>query len=263
MRKIYSFIMVALMAATSVCFIACDKDEDNETKEEITTPETGGDTSGEESNEGNTPEEEQPAIPDVGVADGHEYVDLGLPSGTLWATCNVGAETPADYGDYFAWGETEPKEVYNWSTYKYGSDWDELTKYCTDRWYGIVDNKTVLDPSDDAATVNWGSDWCMPTKAQQDELIEYCTWTLTTLNSVNGLLVVASNGNSIFLPAAGYRIDSGLYRDGSWGEYWSSSLFSGSPNSVGYFSFDSNSVHWYDGERYLGYSVRPVRVSDK
>ena len=92
-----------------------------------------------------------------GLNNGREYVDLGLPSGTMWATCNIGANYPEDYGDYYAWGETETKSNYDWSTYKWckGSE-DTLTKYCTDNDYGTVDNKTVLDPEDDAAHVKWG-----------------------------------------------------------------------------------------------------------
>ena len=111
--------------------------------------------------------------------DNHEWVDLGLPSGTLWATCNVGANTPEEYGDYFAWGETEPKDYYGWNTYKWcnGSRYT-LTKYCTDSSYGyngFVDNKAELDPEDDAAYVNWGSSWRIPTTEQQCELYENCS----------------------------------------------------------------------------------------
>ena len=101
----------------------------------------------------------------TGTLNGHEYVDLGLPSGTLWATCNVGADTPESYGDYFAWGETEPKTTYDWSTYKYCvGEYDRLTKYCSDTTYGyngFTDNLYVLQLSDDAASVNWGEGWRM------------------------------------------------------------------------------------------------------
>ena len=126
---------------------------------------------------------------------GHEYVDLGLS--VKWATCNVGAVSPEDYGDYFAWGETEPKDFYAWSTYKWcNGSYDTLTKYCTDSKYGTVDNKTVLDLEDDAAHVNWGGDWRMPTKAEQDELYNNCTWEWTTQNGVNGYKVTSKiNGN--------------------------------------------------------------------
>ena len=194
--------------------------------------------------------------------DTHEYVDLGLPSGTLWATCNVGATAPEEYGDYFAWGETEPKDVYKWSTYKWcNGSYNTLTKYCTNSSYGTVDNKTELDPEDDAAYVNWGSSWRMPTYDQQTELRTECTWTRTTQNGVNGRLVTGPNGNTLFLPAAGYRYDSSLNSAGSWGDYWSRTLHSGSPyNAYGVY-FNADGVYWGNYGRNDGFAVRPVRVS--
>jgi hypothetical protein len=191
----------------------------------------------------------------------HKYVDLGLPSGLKWATCNVGATTPEDYGDYFAWGEVEPKEYYDWSTYKYGTGYNQLTKYCTQSSYGkdgFTDNKTVLDPEDDAATVNWGGSWRMPTTAEQDELRNNCTWTWTTQNGVNGYKVVGPNGNSIFLPAAGYMYEGALYVAGSSGYYRSSSLATYNPDYAYYVGFYSDVVDWYDDFRYYGFTVRPV-----
>ena len=156
--------------------------------------------------------------------DGHEYVDLGLS--VKWATCNVGANKPEEYGDYFAWGETAPKEYYDWSTYKYcnGSGFT-FTKYCNDSscgYNGFTDNKTILDPEDDAATANWGGAWRMPTKAELDELCNSCTWTWIDQNGVFGSKVVGKNGNSIFLPCAGYVYDGSS--DLRMGEYWSSTL---------------------------------------
>ena len=191
----------------------------------------------------------------------HEYVDLGLPSGLKWATCNVGANAPEEYGYYFAWGEVEPKTTYDWSTYKYGTNWDQLTKYCNDSYYGkdgFTDSKTVLDPEDDAATANWGGAWRMPTKEEQDELREKCTWTWTTQNGVNGYKVTGPNGNSIFLPAAGYMRSSDLLSAGSNGYYWSSSLITGSPSYAYGVSFFSDYVDWYSKHRSCGQSVRPV-----
>ena len=164
--------------------------------------------------------------PDPGTPDanGHEYVDLGLPSGVLWATCNVGADSPEDYGDYFAWGEIESKEVYNWSTYKWcEGTYNSQTKYCTSSLLGTVDNKTILELSDDAAHANWGGDWRMPTEGEQDELRTECTWTWITQNGVNGYKVTGSNDNSIFLPAAGNRSYSDLINAILYGNYWSSS----------------------------------------
>ena len=197
----------------------------------------------------------------------HEWVDLGLPSGTLWATCNVGASTPEGYGDYFAWGETEPKDVYNWSTYKWcnGSS-STLTKYCTSSSYGyngFVDDKMELDPEDDAAYVNWGENWRMPTYDQQTELRTECSWMWTTQNGVNGRLVTGPNGNTMFLPAAGCRYNSSLCDEGSWCEYWSRTLNSSSPdNAYCHMDFYSGDVRWNDyRSRIQGYSVRAVRVS--
>lgn len=192
----------------------------------------------------------------------HTYVDLGLPSGLLWATCNVGADNPEDYGDYFAWGETTAtKSRYDWDIYKWchGSSWT-LTKYNTDSSYGTVDNKTVLDLSDDAARANWGGGWRMATKDEWQDLKDNCTWTWTTQGGHNGYKVTSkSNGNSIFLPAAGYRWDSDLYDAGTTGYYWSSSLNEGYPNYAWRVGFNSGDVDdWYYSRRDFGQSVRPV-----
>ena len=135
-------------------------------------------------------------------------VDLGLPSGTLWATCNVGAENPEEQGDYFAWGETETKELYDWKQYKYSTyDNDNyvLTKYCTDSlsgFNGLVDGLTVLEPVDDAARANWGNNWRMPTKEEMEELNQETTFVWTTRNGVEGRLLTGPNGNSIFQTSA-------------------------------------------------------------
>ena len=201
----------------------------------------------------------------VSDPDSYEYVDLGLPSGTLWATCNVGAENPEDYGDYFAWGETTTKSTYNWSTYKYcnGSN-TTLTKYCTSSSYGTVDNKTELDLEDDAAYMNWGGDWRMPSYDQLNELINssYTTTEGTTQNGVNGYKITSkSNGKSIFLPAAGFRYEASLYDAGSYGNYWSRTLYTSNPSYGRFLFFDSSDVDTYDSGRCNGFSVRPVRVS--
>lgn len=214
---------------------------------------------------------------DADPYNGHAYVDLGLPSGLKWATMNVGATTPEDYGDYFAWGETEPyytaghsqdhpcsswktgKTGYNWESYKWcnGSS-STLTKYCTDSSYGTVDNKTTLELADDAARVNWGGSWRMPTKAEQDELRNNCTWTWTTQNGVRGYKVEGNNGNSIFLPAAGFRGSESLYGAGSNGYYGSSALFSSYSDDAYVLSFDSSLVDWGSSIRRFGRSVRAV-----
>ncbi|MCQ2309965.1 MAG: hypothetical protein MJZ78_08325 [Bacteroidales bacterium] len=194
----------------------------------------------------------------------HDYVDLGLPSGLLWATCNVGADKPEDYGDYFAWGETETKDYYDWSTYKWcNGSYDTFTKYCTDSNYGIVDNRTTLEPEDDAATVNWGSAWRMPTCEEMEELKDNCTWTWTTQDGKNGCRVTGPNGSSIFLPAAGFYLDSSLVDAGFIGNYWSSSLSTDYSGPACYLHFYSGYVHMSLIDRRCGQSVRPVCPSQK
>ncbi len=193
-----------------------------------------------------------------------EYVDLGLSSGTLWATFNVGATAPEQYGDYFAWGETQPKENYSWlneGDYKWGVFNSSDTNYGMTK-YNKTDGKTVLAPEDDAATANWGGDWRMPTTAEQQELLNECTWEWTdnyNNTGVAGRIVTGTNGNSIFLPAAGYRDDSLLYLGGSYGYYWSSSLCESRPYRAYYLYFYSDFYDWSYESRYIGQSVRPVQ----
>ena len=182
----------------------------------------------------------------------HDYVDLGLPSGTLWATCNVGANSPEEYGDYFAWGETAPKDVYNWSTYQY-YDGSNLTKYTGS------DGLTNLLPEDDAATANWGNGWRMPSDAEWQELLDNTTNIWTTQNGVNGRLFTANNGNSLFLPASGYHWGDDLRNIGSTGYYWSSLLDMDNPGSAWYFYFISDGCYMSFYFRVYGQSVRAVR----
>ena len=199
---------------------------------------------------------------DTGIAGGHEWVDLGLPSGTKWATTNIGATTPEGYGNYYAWGETTTKSTYSWSTYKWcRGSYSTMTKYCTSSSYGTVDNKTTLELSDDAAYVNWGSSWRMPTFDEIDELknTSYTTWTWTTKNGVKGYNVVSkTNGNSIFLPAAGFRYDSDLVTAGSYGDSWSSSLDSYRSDCAYYFGFSYDNIGRFNYNRDRGHTVRPV-----
>ena len=185
-------------------------------------------------------------------------VDLGLS--VKWANANLGATAPEGYGDYYAWGETETKENYSWETYKWCNGWyDSLTKYNNSSSYGTVDNKTVLDLEDDVAHVKLGGNWRMPTDAEWTELRENCTWTWTTHNGVNGRLVTSNkNGNSIFLPAAGYRLDTGLDYAGSDGMYWSSSLNTVYPDRAWCVSFYSGNMYRGSFFRCYGPSVRPV-----
>lgn len=190
-----------------------------------------------------------------------EAVDLGLS--VKWATCNIGAFVPEEYGCYFAWGETTTKSTFGWGNYKWctsfdnGYDYKDFTKYITKDHYGTVDNKTTLELSDDAAHVNWGGSWRMPTAAEWIELLEKCDWTWTTQNGVKGYKVTSKRSNkSIFLPAAGI-ISGRLLRDaGINGYYWSSSLNTGYPHEASYVNFGTRNVS--SNERFNGHSVRPV-----
>lgn len=181
---------------------------------------------------------------------GHAYVDLGLPSGTLWATCNVGATKPEGYGDYFAWGETKPKYVYSRYDYKWykviDSHFEEVTKYCINCRKGIKDYKSILELSDDAANVNWGGDWCMPTRENLSELNTECTWDWTKKNGVEGYTVTGPNGNSIFLPVK------------ESGKYWSSSHNMGFEDHADYIHVSSSIVKVLFDNCFDGLSVRPV-----
>mgnify|MGYP004608888635 FL=1 len=196
-----------------------------------------------------------------------QAVDLGLPSGIRWASCNVGATTPEGYGYYFAWGETDSKKDYSWETYKYANVGEryhyKFTKYCTDASSGdngFIDNKTVLEPEDDAATANWGDVWRMPTDAEWTELREQCTWTWTAQNGMNGYQVASkTNGNSIFLPAAGFRNGTSLYLQGRRGYYSSSSLLENYSDNVWIVTFNHEEVYRHSNNRNNGLSVRPVQ----
>ena len=194
-----------------------------------------------------------------------DWVDLGLPSGTIWATRNVGASSPEDYGDYFAWGETAPKSYYDWGTYKWcNGSYYTLTKYCTNSGYGyngFVDNKTELDPSDDAACAHYPGGR-MPSLEQIQELCNNCTWQWTQRNGVNGQLVTGPNGNTMFLPAAGGRWGESLSGVGSYGGCWSRTLGSGAPYGAYVLNFLSGGwSRWNLNLRNSGFPVRAVRVS--
>ena len=192
---------------------------------------------------------------------GHEYVDLGLS--VKWATCNVGANKPEEYGDYFAWGETKPKNIYNWSTYKWcNGSCETLTKYCNEKKYGhkrFVDNKTTIDIADDVAHINWGGNWRMPTDDELNELRTECTWVWCIQNMVQGYKVTSkSNGNSIFLPAAECQVGTSRKGIGNLGYYWSSSLCIDNPYNARYLYFNSSYVIRNSYNRDSGRSVRPV-----
>ena len=203
----------------------------------------------------------------------HEYVDLGLS--VKWATCNVGADKPEDYGDFFAWGELAPKESYTWENYRFragGNDYSDIrfSKYTSTNNEGKslnVDDKTVLAPEDDAAHVYWGGEWRMPTYDEWNELHDSCTWTWTTVNSGPGLQFV--NGyrirsnvqgytdSTIFLPAAGYYT-SGNHIESSFNHYWSSSPPSKDSRYVRCLSFTPKDIYNETVRRSNGMPIRPV-----
>ena len=187
---------------------------------------------------------------------GHEYVDLGLS--VKWATTNVGATKPEDYGDFFAWGETTPKENYSWDTYKWTTDGGS-----TFIKYNNTDNKKVLDIEDDAAAANWGGAWRMPTFDEIMELFntDNCSWEWTTENGVRGYKVTSKKTSHtdkcIFLPDAGFRYDSNR---GTYCYYWSATRSENSADKA-YFIYAQPEYreYRYDIERYYGFTVRPVR----
>lgn len=194
------------------------------------------------------------------VAQAYEYIDLGLTSRTLWATTNVGASSATDNGSYFAWGETATKETYSQSNYAHASgitaegEWSasKLTKYCA------TDGKTVLESADDAATKVCGSTWTIPTTAQLQELIDECTWTVEG----NGYRVTGKNGNSIYLPFAGYKYDgqgySGNHDSNTRGLYWANSVSSTGAGEANYLSINSTEQRVSNQSRFYGCSIRPV-----
>lgn len=197
--------------------------------------------------------------PMTGTENGHVWVDLGLPSGTKWATMNVGANSLEESGDFFAWGETSMKNDYGWENQKYWIDDSvKFSKYVTNSQYGNKDGKKDLDLEDDAAYVNWGKGWRMPSDSQVKELRSNCTHVWTTLNGIDGYkLTSKNNGNSIFLPATGYWTNR-LRDVGSSGSYWSRSLCTSDCDYAYCIEFYSDSYSWHYRTREYGFSVRPV-----
>lgn len=203
------------------------------------------------------------------IDDGYEYVNLQLPSGTLWATTNVGARSPEEFGDYFAWGEIQPKEAYEWDNYKWcNGSYNEMTKYCTDPNFGTVDHRKVLLMSDDAAFKNISLRWRMPTYDEVYELMTYCTWEWAEINGVWGYRVKnpnSSNERYLFLPAAGYKIGGELRGVGENGSYWTRTLY---PDvNAGAYDLEFNQPdisYWekriYFEERFFGFPVRAVLI---
>jgi len=211
----------------------------------------------------------------TGMEDGHEYVDLGLS--VKWSTCNIDAIRPEDYGGYYAWGENYTKDNYYWTSYRFrisGNDVFEVkfNKYNKNKTHGKIDNKTKLDLSDDVAHVKWGGSWRMPTKAEYDELLSsgVCTLEWTIQNGVNGLLITSNKygyeGNSIFLPAGGFRDKESLYNIGRYCTYWTSSLStsnienedSATAWTVYYSEYTDSWNALINNHRYIGHTIRPV-----
>ncbi len=277
------------MSLSLVAFASCsDDDRDTPSNASSTQTENGG--SGDNSGNNGGGNSSSQSVVTFGTENGHDWVDLGLS--VKWATANVGASKPQDYGNYYAWGETTTKETYDWSTYKYGSCF-ELTKYCDNSSCGkdgFTDSKTTLDLSDDAAYVNWGGKWRMPTEAQQDELRYECYWVWTESynnSNVKGYIVYKAKTSSdkgkeinkgetpsssytlsdahIFLPAAGYRFSGDGRYAGSNGYFWSSSLTTDYPYGAWCVYFLTDDVYYngdfhYTGsdDRSYGRSVRAV-----
>lgn len=196
----------------------------------------------------------------------HEWVDLGLPSGTLWATCNIGSDSPEQYGDYFSWGETEPKDIYDTSHYKFNRGSGMMTKYCTVSSFGsggMTDDLTELLPEDDAATANWGNDWQMPSREQVEELLDttFTTSKWTNLNDFYGTKITSKkSGDWIFLPATGFVDGITIYRRDSFGSCWTRSLREESPRDAYDWAHLWSGTSWGVDRRYMGENVRPVRV---
>lgn len=231
MKKIFIAAIALVFGAMAV--ISCQKEE------HIENLPTGRDTT--------------VAEPDV-----MEAVDLGLS--VMWATCNVGAHAPEDYGKYFAWAETDTKSYYDWETYYYSdSAYNTLTKYCTKPAYGREDTLTTLQLEDDAAHVRWGGSWRIPTPEETQALFDSCEWEWTDLNGVNGYRVTGPSGSSIFFPAAGYSHKDSVYNAGLYAMYWQNALYVGYPPDAYCYSFSERMRGNTYYSRNIGLSVRAVK----
>lgn len=193
----------------------------------------------------------------TGTLNGHDWVDIGLS--VKWATCNIGANSPSDYGGYYAWAETLTKPRYDWSNCFDCKDRNNTEK---DSNWGVLriggNTSIARDSGCDAAYSNWGGPWRMPTDEEFDELCKKCKWEWTSQNGHNGYLVTGPNGNSIFLPAAGYRWNSFMER-GSCGSYWSNSLSSSISRCANNLRFRKDEDHYLTyQQRCAGQSIRPV-----
>lgn len=197
---------------------------------------------------------QRPAVKKTsGTISGHDWVDLGLPSGLKWATYNIGAYSPEDYGEYFAWGETNSKEVYDSNNCR-----TNMSEYYLNST-GIINNRGVLKSSYDVAHERWGGSWRIPTKSEFQELIDKCNWIWSSNNGKMGYLIVGPNNNSIFLPLAGQRYCSSLIKIEEDGYYWSSTVYSTEKEAGAWNLRFSNNIHCLQwSNRLFGYSIRPV-----
>lgn len=197
-----------------------------------------------------------------GTADAKKMKAVNLGLSVKWATCNVGASSPEQYGNYYAWGETSPKSEYTWKSLKWCGDagGNSFSKYNTKENYGPVDNLKKLQPADDAARAALKGKWRTPTREEWNELREKCQWEWTEVKGVKGYKITGPSGKSIFLPACGLRSNDYVTNDGKMGCYWSSSLYESSPYSAYHIYFNSSSIYTdEDSYRHYGYSVRAVK----
>ena len=265
MKKIYPILTLAFAAFSTILFTGCDKEDPDAIKME-------------DVNKG---------IKIVIGADGKEYqvVDLGLNSGNLWATCNLGATSPEQSGSFYAWGETQPKTKFGWETYTLaGGEVKTLKKYCTDKDYGTPDQIAYLEKIDDAAYVTLGKDWMIPEKKDFNELMtkKNCDVKWCKLNGVGGFLFTSVRkgyeGNSIFIPLAGMNDYENVRLAGQYGWYWCNELYwnigdGTDPKFVEHYESEEAYAAWFEHTdvdnhlvksrpRRAGLPIRPVYKGD-
>lgn len=252
MKKIQILLLLLLFSTCAYPqFSGLKKGLKGIAKKVLTTEQTSTD---ETTSEAPAEERATPFIPNKDLTfTPAEAIDLGLPSGTKWASYNIGASKPEEFGGYYAWGETEVKEVYNEET------------------YGFKTEKTTLEPKDDVASIKWGAGWYIPTNKEFEELIDNCTWTRVVINNVDCCQATGPNGNSIILPAAGQYFDSKVVSHNSNGEtnkgyYWTNERYRYNDKDAAPVSFNADRDHKHNPtpgigsyiKRYIGCTIRPV-----
>lgn len=259
MNKSKIFLMV-FMGLVSSTLISCGDDEEDVPEVVNNLPSDNNNNQNPQDNQ-NPQNDNSEQIIGGKVLDGHHYVDLGLS--VKWAQCNIGALKPEQYGKYFAWGETASKKTYSWSNYKYCEGTDvTITKYNKSSNEGLVDDLDKLEKEDDAAVVNWGGAWRMPTKEECQELIDgtnnYWTDNYKSTN-IAGYVFCSKDekyaSDTLFIPAAGYKLENYSYDVNTWGNYW---MATGEGSWVPLFCFWVRSVYMNLFERSAGYTIRPV-----